>query len=215
MKPTSLFFITALIGAAIINNNAAEALPISTILSSPSPHRHHHHHHLAEASASASAPEPVPAPAQVSPFAGRTRPRSSASIPKHRRASKKINRILTHDHHHSIARRATSSVASSSSSSHSQPSIKKRASHQGHVVLDEEDDDAGNELLDTETEGLVRPDDDDTIEGEIIEEEGEEGDGHPLMAEEIENDIDQLIARANFMNPRKAIRIFTKLVRKE
>ncbi|KAG0277545.1 hypothetical protein BGZ95_005747 [Linnemannia exigua] len=43
---------------------------------------------------------------------------------------------------------------------------------QGHAVLDDEDDDAGNELLDTELDsGLERPDDDDTIEGEILEEE--------------------------------------------
>ncbi|KAF9293190.1 hypothetical protein BKA57DRAFT_464237 [Linnemannia elongata] len=43
---------------------------------------------------------------------------------------------------------------------------------EGHAVIDDEDDDAGNELLDTELEsGLERPDDDDTIEGEVLEEE--------------------------------------------
>ncbi|KAG9069003.1 hypothetical protein KI688_009893 [Linnemannia hyalina] len=43
---------------------------------------------------------------------------------------------------------------------------------EGHAVIDEDDDDAGNELLDTELEsGLERPDDDDTIEGQILEEE--------------------------------------------
>ncbi|KAF9155760.1 hypothetical protein BG015_008690 [Linnemannia schmuckeri] len=43
---------------------------------------------------------------------------------------------------------------------------------EGHAVIDDEDDDAGNELLDTELDsGLERPDDDDTIEGQILEEE--------------------------------------------
>ncbi|KAF9904675.1 hypothetical protein EC991_002422 [Linnemannia zychae] len=45
----------------------------------------------------------------------------------------------------------------------------------GHAVLDDDDDDAGNELLDTESDGLLRPDADDevegTIEGEVLEEE--------------------------------------------
>ncbi|KAF9353757.1 hypothetical protein BGX26_008483 [Mortierella sp. AD094] len=45
---------------------------------------------------------------------------------------------------------------------------------EGHAVVDEDDDDAGNELLDTETDGLIRPDDDYTIEGEILEEEGDD-----------------------------------------
>ncbi|KAG0299292.1 hypothetical protein BGZ97_003798, partial [Linnemannia gamsii] len=41
-----------------------------------------------------------------------------------------------------------------------------------HAVMDDEDDDAGNELLDTELDsGFERPDDDDTIEGQILEEE--------------------------------------------
>ncbi|KAF8928819.1 hypothetical protein BGZ58_009366, partial [Dissophora ornata] len=50
----------------------------------------------------------------------------------------------------------------------------------GHAVLDDEDDDAGNELLDTETDGLLRPDADDeiegTVEGEAFEEEEEDED---------------------------------------
>ncbi|KAG0284217.1 hypothetical protein BGZ96_011386 [Linnemannia gamsii] len=45
----------------------------------------------------------------------------------------------------------------------------------GHAVVDDDDDDAGNELLDTEADGLLRPDADDeiegTIEGEVLEEE--------------------------------------------
>ncbi|KAG0032533.1 hypothetical protein BGZ81_010685 [Podila clonocystis] len=50
---------------------------------------------------------------------------------------------------------------------------------EGHAVLDDEDDDAGNELLDTEFDGLLRPDADDeivdTIEGQdLVEEEEEE-----------------------------------------
>ncbi|KAK3815987.1 MAG: hypothetical protein J3R72DRAFT_47573 [Linnemannia gamsii] len=48
----------------------------------------------------------------------------------------------------------------------------------GHAVLDDDDDDAGNELLDTESDGLLRPDADDeiegTIEGEVLEEEEED-----------------------------------------
>ncbi|KAF9359427.1 hypothetical protein BGX26_012327 [Mortierella sp. AD094] len=46
---------------------------------------------------------------------------------------------------------------------------------EGHAVVDEDDDDDGNELLDTESEGLWGSDVDDeiggTIEGEILEEE--------------------------------------------
>lgn len=50
---------------------------------------------------------------------------------------------------------------------------------EGHAILDDEDDDAGNELLDTEFDGLSRPDADDeiedTIEGQdLVEEEEEE-----------------------------------------
>ncbi|KAF9315260.1 hypothetical protein BG003_003216 [Podila horticola] len=49
---------------------------------------------------------------------------------------------------------------------------------EGHAVLDDEDDDAGNELLDTEFDGLLRPDADDeiedTIEGQDLVEEEEE-----------------------------------------
>lgn len=45
--------------------------------------------------------------------------------------------------------------------------------------MDDDDDDAGNELLDTESDGLLRPDADDeiegTIEGEVLEEEEEYG----------------------------------------
>ncbi|KAF9579423.1 hypothetical protein BGW38_004316 [Lunasporangiospora selenospora] len=45
-----------------------------------------------------------------------------------------------------------------------------------HMVFDEEDDDMGNELLDTEFDGLLRPDDDDTIEGQALEEEEDDED---------------------------------------
>ncbi|KAG0053991.1 hypothetical protein BGZ83_012160 [Gryganskiella cystojenkinii] len=49
----------------------------------------------------------------------------------------------------------------------------------GHAVLDDNDEEAGNELLDTEEEGLLRPDADDevveTIEGQVLEvEEGDD-----------------------------------------
>ncbi|KAF9396566.1 hypothetical protein CPC16_000074 [Podila verticillata] len=63
----------------------------------------------------------------------------------------------------------------------------------GHAVLDDEDDDAGNELLDTELDGLLRPDDDDTIEGEAIEEEEEDDE------QEDEDDIDAEAARIRNM----------------
>ncbi|KAG0196765.1 hypothetical protein BGX28_009784 [Mortierella sp. GBA30] len=50
----------------------------------------------------------------------------------------------------------------------------------GHAVLNDDDDDAGNELLDTEEDEFWRPDADDevegTIEGEILEEEGDDDD---------------------------------------
>ncbi|KAF9111743.1 hypothetical protein BGX27_004468 [Mortierella sp. AM989] len=46
---------------------------------------------------------------------------------------------------------------------------------EGHAVVDVDDDDDGNELLDTESDGLWGPDADEeieeTIEGEILEEE--------------------------------------------
>lgn len=63
----------------------------------------------------------------------------------------------------------------------------------GHAVLDDEDDDAGNELLDTEMDGLLRPDEDDTIEGEAIEEEEEDDE------QEDEDDIDAEAARIRNM----------------
>lgn len=63
----------------------------------------------------------------------------------------------------------------------------------GHAVLDDEDDDAGNELLDTELDGLLRPDEDDTIEGEAIEEEEEDDE------QEDEDDIDAEAARIRDM----------------
>ncbi|KAG0250150.1 hypothetical protein BG011_008629 [Mortierella polycephala] len=49
-------------------------------------------------------------------------------------------------------------------------------SHGGHVVMDEEDDDLGNELLDLEIDGYSRPDEEDTIEGQILEEEEDDDD---------------------------------------
>ncbi|KAG0248553.1 hypothetical protein BG011_010141 [Mortierella polycephala] len=62
---------------------------------------------------------------------------------------------------------------------HSQDSWSGRTL-EGHAVIDDDDDDAGNELLDTEANGLLRPDADDeiegTIEGEVLEEEGDEAD---------------------------------------
>ncbi|KAF9311946.1 hypothetical protein BG003_006789 [Podila horticola] len=75
--------------------------------------------------------------------------------------------------------------------------IERRRGHSlslhGHAVLDDDDDDAGNELLDTELDGLLRPDEDDTIEGEAIEEEEEEDE------QEDEDDIDAEAARIRAM----------------
>ncbi|KAG0022882.1 hypothetical protein BGZ82_010881 [Podila clonocystis] len=75
--------------------------------------------------------------------------------------------------------------------------IERRRGHSlslhGHAVLDDEDDDAGNELLDTELDGLLRPDEDDTIEGEAIEEEEDEDE------QEDEDDIDAEAARVRAM----------------
>ncbi|KAF9322614.1 hypothetical protein BG006_002198 [Podila minutissima] len=65
------------------------------------------------------------------------------------------------------------------------------------TVLDDEDDDAGNELLDTELDGLLRPDEDDTIEGEAIEEEEEEDEEED--EQEDEDDIDAEAARIRAM----------------
>ncbi|KAF9191698.1 hypothetical protein BGZ50_009228 [Haplosporangium sp. Z 11] len=56
---------------------------------------------------------------------------------------------------------------------------------EGHAVIDDDDDDAGNELLDTEVDGLLRPDADDeiegTIEGEVLEEGDEVGESDDLV----------------------------------
>ncbi|KAF9897055.1 hypothetical protein BX616_006258 [Lobosporangium transversale] len=65
---------------------------------------------------------------------------------------------------------------------------------EGHAVLDEDDDDAGNELLDTEADGFLRPDADDeiedTIEGQIlVEEEEDEDEGEGYEDQFGENDI--------------------------
>ncbi|KAF9293535.1 hypothetical protein BGZ74_011658 [Mortierella antarctica] len=77
--------------------------------------------------------------------------------------------------------------------------IERRRGHSlslnGHAVLDDEDDDAGNELLDTELDGLLRPDEDDTIEGEAIEEEEDEEEDE----QEDEDDIDAEAARIRAM----------------
>ncbi|KAG0088409.1 hypothetical protein BGZ93_001980 [Podila epicladia] len=72
---------------------------------------------------------------------------------------------------------------------------------EGHAILDDEDDDAGNELLDTEFDGLLRPDADDeiedTIEGQhLVEEEEEEvelfedEENHDDGVEDMEVDVD-------------------------
>ncbi|KAF9283689.1 hypothetical protein BGZ88_010353 [Linnemannia elongata] len=62
----------------------------------------------------------------------------------------------------------------------------------GHAVLDDDDDDAGNELLDTESDGLLRPDADDelegTIEGEVLEEEEEYGNESEIEYDDGEDD---------------------------
>ncbi|KAG9073039.1 hypothetical protein KI688_000821 [Linnemannia hyalina] len=62
----------------------------------------------------------------------------------------------------------------------------------GHAVLDDDDDDAGNELLDTESDGLLRPDADDeiegTIEGEVLEEEEGYGNESEIEYDDGEDD---------------------------
>ncbi|KAF9538933.1 hypothetical protein EC957_006018 [Mortierella hygrophila] len=62
----------------------------------------------------------------------------------------------------------------------------------GHAVLDDDDDDAGNELLDTESDGLLRPDADDeiegTIEGEVLEEEEGYGNENEIEYDDGEDD---------------------------
>ncbi|KAF9404642.1 hypothetical protein BGZ94_004035 [Podila epigama] len=72
-----------------------------------------------------------------------------------------------------------------------------RASLHGHAIVDDEDDDAGNELLDTELDGLLRPDEDDevegTIEGQILEEEEEEDDDEGYVDDEEDDDSEEAI----------------------
>lgn len=94
---------------------------------------------------------------------------------------------------------------------------------EGHAILDDEDDDAGNELLDTEFDGLLRPDADDeiedTIEGqdlveeeedeevELFEDEESQDDG----VEDLEVDVDGHPFGSSVDNHSREISIFARL----
>ncbi|KAG0008585.1 hypothetical protein BGZ80_003281 [Entomortierella chlamydospora] len=64
---------------------------------------------------------------------------------------------------------------------------------EGHAVVDEDDDDDGNELLDTESEGLWGSDVDDEIEGEILEEDYEEHDDKEDKEDGVDLDQDEIL----------------------
>ncbi|KAG0367193.1 hypothetical protein BC939DRAFT_450843 [Gamsiella multidivaricata] len=171
MKHSTLLLLLAFVSASVINST--EAAPFSRILASHQP-----------ATASQEPQLDTKQQSQPSP-AGRIRLKSrshpsSASSPSqpHHVRSTKIDKLLSEP-----------VVAASwyhRTSTRSLRQLTAASNLQGHAIMDEEDDDAGNELLDTETEGLVRPDEDDTIEGEILEEEedDEEDDGEDEDQEE-------------------------------
>ncbi|KAK3831892.1 MAG: hypothetical protein J3R72DRAFT_454655 [Linnemannia gamsii] len=178
-RPSLALFVTAVGASIFLTNNSADAAPISrspsqnhqqqqqeavvvgriqiksrsrnpvsTATASTSSHKHHHNKkhnkkHATSASASSSSSSQRPHP---------------RSFP-HTEVYKFLVPSEAPSAWYPNQRRSTNTLTSSHRL-------------QGHAVLDDEDDDAGNELLDTELDsGLERPDDDDTIEGEILEEE--------------------------------------------
>ncbi|KAI1318388.1 hypothetical protein EDD11_006726 [Mortierella claussenii] len=212
MKRSSIVLILALLGGLIVSNSPADAAPVSRLLSS---------HPIAHS------------PSSSSIAAEHILPGSTSSTSKHRRASKKVDHILSRLHDKVVQQHQQQqkqyhhrpSARDLAWHGRSDPSIRRisnfnndnydhthiSSSLQGHAVLDEDDDDAGNELLDTEMDGLIRPDDEDTIEGEILE---EEEDNVADDDDEEEATLDQVLAQVKFVNP-KARSFFTRLSSKD
>ncbi|KAF9911338.1 hypothetical protein EC991_003903 [Linnemannia zychae] len=167
-RPSFALFVTTVAASILVSNNSADAAPITRSPSS----RHHNQQQQEEAV-----------------VVGRIQIKSRSRHPTSTSASASSS-ASSHKHHKSKKHTTTASsterppvrsfhisevhkflIPQEAPASHWYPN-QRRSTNEGHAVLDEEDDDAGNELLDTELDaGLERPDDDDTIEGQILEEE--------------------------------------------
>ncbi|KAF9114517.1 hypothetical protein BGX27_010574 [Mortierella sp. AM989] len=151
---SDLVLLLTIVGASLLSNNVAiDAAPVHRLLSKQQPSQ-----------------QPSPAGrTQIKPQSYTASSSSSSSRTPSRRhpvfKSLGIHNVLPAAHNNPSPWYFNSDRRPRSYSAHSL---------EGHAVLDEEDDDAGNELLDTETDDLMRPDDDDTIEGEVLEEEGDD-----------------------------------------
>ncbi|KAF8937956.1 hypothetical protein BGZ47_008783 [Haplosporangium gracile] len=170
LKRSSLALLASALIALIAHDFVlqAEAAPIDRLLALiPSSSTHHNQQLNDNSTPLQPPPQPSLGRAQIRPI-GQRQPSSRPSS----------------DH----SAGPSSSQISSSDASASQQQQQQQTSPSetwsdrtlgGHAVLDDDDDDAGNELLDTESGGLLRPDADDeiegTIEGEVLEEEEEYG----------------------------------------
>ncbi|KAF9435919.1 hypothetical protein BGZ76_005243 [Entomortierella beljakovae] len=156
MRSEIVFFLAA-IGATILNiNPVIEAAPVRLIF--PNTQK------------STPAPPPVAGRIHIKPRSHTTKPSSSRKHRHHHNSHKKIrlNTILEVVPRRNIAP-PNPWYIKSERHDRAAPSLFLG----GHAVVDENDDDDGNELLDIDTD-LIRPDDDDTIEGLILEEEEED-----------------------------------------
>ncbi|KAF9190061.1 hypothetical protein BGZ51_009018 [Haplosporangium sp. Z 767] len=114
-------------------------------------------------------PQPSAGRAQIKPQSAETAPSFPQHQPQQQNRAVSIEELLSNIPERRLPQRSIIAAAWANS-------------HGGHAVVDEEDDDLGNELLDTEIDGFSRPDEEDTIEGQILEEEEDD--------EEDENDED-------------------------
>ncbi|KAG0371809.1 hypothetical protein BGX24_001151 [Mortierella sp. AD032] len=166
LKRSSLALLLSVFVALIAHNPAlhADAAPIDRLLalipSSSTFHNNNNQQQLDDATPLQLPPQPSLGRAQIRPI-GQRQP----YFPTDR----------------SVGSSSSSRIPSDDDSSATPPQLPSNWSDRtlgGHAVLDDDDDDAGNELLDTESDGLLRPDADDeiegTIEGEVLEEEEED-----------------------------------------
>ncbi|KAG0283707.1 hypothetical protein BGZ96_011902 [Linnemannia gamsii] len=113
------------------------------------------------------------APVRRSPSADTISSTSGAIVSHKHKHNKKHNKKKSNNSNSKLNKFVIPDAELSGSTWYHQP-LNRRAllPLEDHVVTDDDDDDAGNEMLDTEHDsGLERPDDDDTIEGQILEEE--------------------------------------------
>ncbi|KAF9982384.1 hypothetical protein BGZ65_002931, partial [Modicella reniformis] len=158
MKHSVLILLATLVGTVSIlntNNNAAEAAPISRILSSHQPV-------LAQVLAPARAQAPSSGNPQIKSRSHRHRHQSRASSSLNIRTKQlsELERLLSSLPNDGIVPIPAAASESLPWLQRTGRSAFRRASFMhGHAVLDERDDDAGNEMLDTEADGSSRPDD--------------------------------------------------------